>query len=329
MQLDHLAQLPPALAEISLSEIKKVFANPTLVSIPGERPEPVFVSTLLHGNETTSFHVLQHLQRAYAASPPPRSLLVFVGNVEAAAKGLRVIEEQEDFNRIWAHGGTAFHALAQEVLAIAQQSNLFASIDVHNNTGANPLYGCVNALRPADLQMAQLFAPVGVFYRNPPTTQSIAFSQLCPSVTVECGKSGDAAGIAAAIQLVEDVLRLEAFDTNPPEAGTLEVYETLGRVVVDPSVSFAFGEANADLALRSDLEQRNFRGMRAGQVFGTSSRELCPLRVRDEHGGDITREFFKLEQGAITLTCDVTPAMITKDLAIIRQDCLCYLMRPI
>ena len=329
MQLDHLAQLPPALAEISLSEIKKVFANPTLVSIPGERPEPVFVSTLLHGNETTSFHVLQHLQRAYASTEPPRSLLVFVGNVDATAEGMRLIEGQEDFNRIWAHGGTAFHALAQEVLAIARQSNLFASIDVHNNTGSNPYYGCVNALRPADLQLASMFAPVGVLYRNPSTTQSIAFSQLCPSVTVECGQSGDAGGIAAAIKLIEDVLHLDKYDTHPPAPEVLKIYETVGRVVVDPDASLAFGDEGADLNLRPDLEAENFNLMRAGTVFGTTPRMTSPLQVFDEHGSDITGEFFRLEHGSIQLVMDVTPSMITKDIQVIRQDCLCYLMRPV
>ena len=52
------------------------------------------------------------------------------------------------------------------------------------------------------------------------------------------------------------------------------------------------------------------------------------MRVLDEHGRDISDQFFTQARGAITLKQDVVPAMITRDEAIIREDCLCYFMRP-
>ena len=329
MILDRLDRLPEALAHIAPTEIRTVFPNPTLISIPGEKPEPVFVSTLLHGNETTSFDVLQHLTRAYGKRRPPRSLMIFVGNVRAAEQGRRFLEGQPDFNRIWSHGDGPCHDMAREVLAVARSAGLFASIDVHNNTGANPLYGCVNALRPADLQLAAIFAPLGVFYLNPSTTQSVAFSQLCPAITVECGRSGEPDGVAAAIDLVETVLRLDAFAVYPPEPGALDLYETVGRVVVASGHSVSFGETEADLVLRADLETLNFKPLKAGAVWGRTNGGAPPLRVVDEHGADLTDAFFQFNHGEILLASDVVPAMITSDLQIIRQDCLCYLMRPV
>ena len=331
MRLDRLTELPPVLSRIGPREIRKAFAAPSLVSIEGERPETVFVSTLLHGNETTSFFVLQHLQQRFAHTRPPRSLLIFVGNVEAAAEGVRRLDGQPDFNRIWDHGTDGAHALAAEVVGEARKRALFASIDVHNNTGRNPVYGCVNALRPADLHLARLFAPRGVFYLNPPTTQSIAFSRLCPAVTVECGRSGDAEGLAAAIALIEAVLALPAFPADPPPAGALTLFETVGRVVVDPAARFGFGEEETavDLSLRADLEDKNFVRMAAGEVFAERAGGLQPLQVLDEHGRDLTAEFLARKAGALRLTTDVWPAMVTADRTIIRQDCLCYLMQPI
>lgn len=327
--LDRYDRLPEALAEISPREVTSVFPNPALITIEGERKQPLFVSTLLHGNELTSFSVLQHLERACRDSRPERSLMIFVGNVDATGAGVRHLPETPDYNRIWADGDTPWHHLAQEVLTAARQAGLFASIDIHNNTGANPLYGCVNALRPADLQLAAMFAPVGVYYLNPPTTQSIAFSRMCPSVTVECGKTGNTDGISAAIDLVEGAMRLEAFAEAPPPAEALEIYHTVGRVLVAPEASFSFGEAGADIVLRADLEDLNFRAMAAGESWGTVAGETLPLTVLDEHGNDLTDQFFFRDGTDLRLQRPVVPSMITHDAEVIRQDCLGYVMRPI
>lgn len=326
LTLDKLDRFPDAAAELTLEDLPDRFPNPTLILIEGERAQPLFVSTLLHGNETTSFEVLKHIQREYGSRRPPRSLMVFVGNSHAAAKGVRRLEDGPDFNRIWAGGTSAHHRLALEVTTLARKANLFASIDVHNNTGANPHYGCVNTLRPADLELAALFAKVGVYYQNPPTTQSIAFSRLCPAVTVECGKSGDKAGVSAAVELVENAMRLEDFSHRPPPAEALSLYETIGRVVVDETASMSFGECDADLMFRADLEAQNFACMRAGDVWARTTRETAPLTVLNEHGEDLTDSFFSRRGEDIVLKTDAVPSMVTHDYDIIRQDCLCYLM---
>lgn len=328
MQPDHIDHIPRAIADISPRDIKTLFPRPTLITLNGVRDETLFLSTLLHGNETSSFALLQYLEARYRDMPPPRSMLIFVGNVDAAAQGRRRLEHQQDFNRIWSHGTSAYHALAQAVIATARHSNLFASIDVHNNTGSNPYYGCINALRPADLQLASLFAPISVFYRNPSTTQSIAFSELCPAITLECGQSGEPDGLEAAIQLVETVLELDSFATSLPDK-PVQLFETIGRVIIDTDCSIAFNDGEAELNLRAELETLNFTPIQAGHIWGTSTRDRSPLRVVNEHGDDITGEFFSYRDGEITLCADTTPSMITFSLDAIRQDCLCYLMQTV
>lgn len=330
MRLDRLDHIPPRLLEIGVRELRQVFPNPTLIELAGTQPEPLFVCTLLHGNETSSFDVLQALARRYGSgSRPGRNLIIFIGNVEATESGRRHLDHQPDFNRIWAGGQTPYHALAEEVMAIARAREVWASIDVHNNTGTNPLYGCVNALRPADLQLAARFAPVGVYYRNPPTTQSMAFSRLCPAVTLECGRSGAADGIAAAIDLIEYALSLEAFNAHPPAKDQIQLFETVGRVVIQDDTAFAYAGTEAELQLASDLEAMNFRPLPAGWIWGRTSRADGGIKVLDEHGADLTDDFFAVDHGALRLTQPVTPAMITRDIDIIRQDCLGYLMKPI
>lgn len=330
LQLDQLDQLPPALATISVREIRSVFPNPTLIHVAGELDPPLFISTLLHGNETTSFRVLQWLEETLRGGRPRRSLMIFVGNVAAAEAGVRLLDGEPDFNRIWAHGDTPHHRLAQEVLAFARQRGLFASIDVHNNTGRNPVYGCVNALRPEDLHLAASFAPIGVYYLNPPTTQSIAFSHLAPAITLECGQVGDPDGAAAAMALIEHVMSLDGFPSNPPQTGALELFETVGRVLIDPETEVSFGPSSqSTLRLRADLEDLNFQRVDTGDVWATTDADELGLCVVDEHGVDITSAFFRREADRIKLRQRVVPAMVTADEAIIRQDCLCYLMKPL
>ncbi len=260
MHLDHHDAWPPDLADISLAEIQRVLPNPTLITIAGERGPPLFLSTLLHGNETTSFEVLQTLARRYARVRPPRSMLIFVGNVEAAASAARLLPGQPDFNRIWAGGVGPFVALAEQVKQAARAGAPFASIDIHNNTGLNPHYGCINVLRPADLQLAAWFAPLAVYYRNPPTTQSMAFADFCPAITIECGRSQDEAGLAEALRLIDHVMTADSLPTVAPPTSALRLYETVGRVLIDPACSFSFGEGETELVLRADLEHLNFQG---------------------------------------------------------------------
>lgn len=331
MKLDQIDHLPTELLDVDLRDIQQVFPNPTLITVAGAREEPLFVSTLLHGNETTSFDVLKALTARYNASPPPRSLMIFVGNVEAATQGARFLPGQPDFNRIWAGGGTEAGPaadLAHEVMEIARHAEIFASIDIHNNTGANPLYGCINSLRPADLQMAELFSSVGVYYDNPSTTQSIAFSRLCPAVTIECGQNDDAEGLARATNLVEQVLRLEKFTQHMPSDEALKLYHTVGRVVIDPKVEFSFGDPNAELVLHEEIEGLNFTELAAGEVWADACSVAKPFSVLDEHGSDLTDRFFAFDGERILLKQAVTPSMITRNKTVIRQDCLCYLMVP-
>ena len=331
MRLNRIDFLPATLDDLGPRDIMRAFPEPTLVDVAGVREAPLFVSVLLHGNETTGFYVLQHLARAYRDAPPPRSLMIFVGNVEATASGVRLLSGQRDFNRIWSAESeldVPEARLAREVTAIARDAGPFASIDVHNNTGANPYYGCVNALRPADLHLARRFAPVGVYYDNPPTTQSVAFSKFCPAVTLECGKSGDVGGVERAIALIERTMAAEEFPDAAPPAAALRLYRTLGRVVVSDAASFSFGEAATDLVLREDLEMLNFHDLSDGERIGEDRGDASALAVLDEAERDITARFFRREGRDIVLTRPVTPAMATRDHAVIRQDCLCYLMGP-
>ncbi len=334
-QLSCFEEWPKGLADCPSSrDIARILPGPRWMAIEGEQKAPLFLSTLLHGNEKTSFHVLSALANDYAGKRPPRSLLIFVGNVAAAALGKRVLDEQPDYNRIW-HGGihdqTPEHVMAEAVKHKVAAAHPFAAIDIHNTTGRNPHYGCVSSMRAADLYMLQYFADIGVYYQNPPTTLSIAFSKICPSITIECGQSGNMVGFNRALALVRHVLALDAFPKDTTLAPEFRLFETVGRVLVDPEKSISFtGDdmPDSDIVLDSNIEAFNFTDLPAKSVFARSNLGENPLRVINEFGENLTADFFDQIDGQIQVKRQVTPAMITSDTAIIRQDCLSYLMVP-
>lgn len=334
--MDHLAlplarydALPDALLRIGPRDIRSVFPDSALIELTGLAGAPVFLSVLLHGNETTGFYVLQRLAHWMRTHKLPRSLLVFVGNVTATEAGVRHLSGQPDYNRIWEGGRDREHDLAQQVLAEVRAAQPFAAIDIHNNTGLNPHYACVNRLEPEFLHLGSLFSPTLVTFNNPSSVISMAMSKICPSVTVEAGKSGDARGIERAFDLVLDTLHLHAFRSSGLDR-EVSIYETIGRVELARHVSFGFTEtSDADLVFPADLERWNFTPLEAGTPFATSRVPAPVLRVLNAEREDITERFFTREGEVIRLARAITPSMLTQDPQILREDCLCYLMRDI
>ncbi len=51
-----------------------------------------------------------------------------------------------------------------------------------------------------------------------------------------------------------------------------------------------------------------------------------PVIALDEHGRDVTREYFEIRDDELVLSRQAMPSMLTLNQRIIRQDCLCYLM---
>lgn len=326
--LTTLDRVPPGFLDAAPADLHAVLGGPTLVHLPGRRPEPLFVSALLHGNEDVGLRALQALLRRHAGRPLPRALSFFIGNVEAARRGVRRLDGEPDYNRVWP--GTSLPdgpevRLMREVVEAMRARRVFASIDLHNNTGLNPHYACLTRLDPAFLQLASLFSRTVVYFRMPLGVQTAAFAALCPSVTCECGQPGDAAGAAAACDFIDAALHLQAIPARPVRAGDVHLYHTVATVRVPESVDVSFDGRDADIRFVPDLGHFNFRELAAGAALGWV-RGDARLEVVDEAGADVFREMFATDEGRLRLARPLMPAMLTRDLAMVRQDCLCYLM---
>lgn len=319
--------LPERFLEVDPRALHELLDGPTLIHLPGRREPPLFVSTLLHGNEVTGMLAVQELLRRHLEGGLPRALSLFIGNVAAARHGLRHLPGQPDFNRIWKGGDGPEERMAQQVLEEMGRVGPFASVDVHNNTGLNPHYGCVNRLDPRFLHLAALFGRTAVYFLTPDTVLSRAFAELCPSVTLECGHSRERHGVEHALEYLEACLHLREIPAQPVAEGDLDLFHTVARVEVSPEVHFGFGDCDLDLCFATDVDRFNFRELPAGTVLAARrGGDGTGLRVTSEEGGEVGERYFQVAAGAVRTRRPVMPSMLTLDARVIRQDCLCYLM---
>lgn len=333
LHLNQLDYLPEGLVEISSKELHTILPEPTLIHLSGKQTAPLFVSLLLHGNEPTGFMAMQLLLKKYQGKQLPRSLSVFFGNVTAASHNLRRLDNQPDYNRIWP--GTespdcAETALAKEIFNTMKKRNVFASIDIHNNTGLNPHYACINNLDNQFLQLASLFGRLIVYFIRPKGVQSGAFAQICPAVTLECGRPDQHHGIEHALEFLSSCLRLTELPQHPILPQDIDLFHTVAQVKIGDQVNFSFNQVDADLLLNEDLERMNFTEVSPGTVLGTTKNTATmPLIAKDEYGNDVTNHFFSFKNGELQINRLTMPSMLTLDERVIRQDCLCYLMERI
>ena len=325
--IDHL---PPELLSCQATELHELLPGPTLIHLPGKRAEPLFVSVLLHGNETTGFVAMQELLNKYRQQPLPRALSIFIGNISAARFGKRRLDNQVDYNRVWPHPGFSHDSLESKMMAQVvddmRRRKAFVSIDIHNNTGLNPHYGCVNRLDHKFFHLATLFSRTVIYFILPQGVQSQAMAEVCPAVTVECGQPSNYSGVTHALQFMESCLNLAALPEHPVAKHDMDLFHTVATVKVRHDVSFSFHDQHADLLFPQDLDQYNFNELQAGASFGKLHITEPPFCVTSEAGEEIVGQYFTVDNGEVKTLCPVMPSMLTTQEEIIRKDCLCYLM---
>ena len=330
MTLRVLDRVPDGLLEATARDVADVLPEPTLIHLEGQRHPALFVSALLHGDESTGLVAVQQLLRRHAARVLPRALSIFIGNVQAARAGVRRLPGQPDFNRIWPGGDVrdgADVASMRAVVASMRQRGVFASIDVHNNSGLSPHYACVNRFDAPFLQLATLFSRTVVHFVEPRGVQSAAFAELCPAVALECGRPGDAEGEARAARVLDAVLHLAELPQHAPAASDIDLFHTVAIVKVPAAITLSFDAAPADLMFRSDLDHLNFSELAGGTVLArVQTANPAPLAVTAGDGSNRWRDFFEIRDGNLLLRTRMMPAMLTRSVAAVRQDCLCYLM---
>ena len=320
--------IPDGLLDCDAHALHTVLPGPSLLHLAGDKAEPLFISVLLHGNETTGWQAVRSVLQEFQGQRLPRSLSLFIGNVAAAAKGVRHLEEQPDFNRIWkAEGHHAEEVMVRQILEQMRERNVFACIDIHNNTGRNPHYACVNRLATSFFQLATLFSKTVVYFLKPDSVLSMAFAELCPAVTVECGKVSEQSGVQHAREFILNALALDHFTDESMDVHSLNVFHTVAVVKLQAGMSIGVDQAEMDLDLLPEVEQYNFYEIQPGTPLARIHHDRSlPLYAHNEFGKDVSERYFEIRDGYVCNIVPVMPSMMTLDVEVVKQDCLCYLM---
>ncbi len=330
MQLRQLEKLPENILTATHNALYDILPEPTLIHLPGNKGRPLFISALQHGNEPTGFLAIQKLLRKYQHQELPRPVTIFLGNTLAAKYNLRRLDDQPDYNRIWPGTelpSTPESEITREIVDVMKQRDLFASVDIHNNTGLNPHYACINKVDYRFLQLASLFSRLIVYFIRPKGVQSAAFAQLCPAVTLECGRPGQQYGVDHAMEFLDGCLHLAELPDHPVPQQDINIFHTVAQVTIPENIEFTFSNSDAHLQLNEDLERMNFTELSSGTVLGKINNDsTIPLIARDEEGIDVTHQFFRINANELVINRKTMPSMLTLDERVIRQDCFCYLM---
>lgn len=327
MKLNILDHIPKEFFNSGPEELHKLLGGPSLIHIKGASDKSLFLTALLHGNETSSFTVLKDILRPYETVVPPKNIIIFIGNTEAAEQGLRHLKHQPDYNRIWEAGELAENQLAMDVIDYARTQNVFASLDIHNNTGKNPNYGCINYLDDRFLKLASHFSQTTVYFTEPHNANSIAFGRLCPAMTIEAGLSGSEEGIQETKELIDYLLNADEIDWCE-ERKEFDVYHTVARMLVheEAEINFNFELSQGiDISFIADLDDKNFSLLEVGTVIG-KTRDFSLFRVENNQGADITSEFFEFKNELIVTKKKFVPSMLTQLIYVVKEDCLGYVM---
>jgi len=326
-------RLPAGFLDASAPQLHRVLPEPTLLRLDGRAGAPLLVVVLQHGHEDTGLAAVQRMLRAHGDRPLPRPMWLFIANPQAARLASRRIPGGRDLNRCWP--GTAEPAchetrLLTEVFETIVREPLFASIDLHNTTGASPYHVGINTLAPRTLQLASWYARTLVYFERPRGAQSLALTPYCPAVTLECGQPGAPAAVEHTRRFLAQCLASDSILSEAPAASAIDVYRSIARVVIAEGIAFDFGfEATAALALHPALDALNFRDLPAGSVLARTRTDKAPIRAIGADGVDRTADLFTWADGFLRLRRHLMPSLLSRDAQIVREDCLGQLMERI
>jgi succinylglutamate desuccinylase len=324
LKLDHKSEIAEEFFTLGPEQIHQIYPTPTLIHLKGKNPEALFISTLLHGNETTGFYALQRFLANFKSELPPRDLYILIGNTAAARSQVRHLPHQLDFNRIWHDSSHPLTSAVEEVLA---SGPIAACVDIHNTTGMNPPYSVIHRLDDRCLAFAQMFSSNIIYFEQPKEALSVALSRRHLAITIECGLSTNADSVH---QVLEFLNRLSVLNISELEMTQRpDVYESFGRIFIPEKAHFAFDSvSHVDLSIVSDIEKYNFVEIKPGTLVGHYFSDQR-LQLMDVNNSDIGDSYFDYNNGEIRLKQAVTPSLLTSDPQVVRQDVLGYLMNPV
>ncbi|MCP4913584.1 MAG: succinylglutamate desuccinylase [Oligoflexia bacterium] len=329
MKLNILNEIPKELLSCSVEQLHSLLGGPTLIHLDYGKEQTISISTLLHGNEHSGFYAIQDILNQISLNKlsTQYNIALFIGNTEAAKENIRHIEGRPDFNRIWSHEDCEEAKIANEVIKYLEKLTLFCNVDIHNNTGKNPFYACINRIEDNFLALADFFFDNIVYFTEPHEVQSMALARLCPSVTLEAGRSNETKGIAELVTKISSLLNLKELHLKKNKK-EINVYHTVARLRVDEDATINFKEIadkEVDLSFIKDLDELNFKIVKKDTFIGFINNHQ-KLWLESKPLENCFDDYFEIIENKIYTKKEMIPAMLTQNIEVMKSDCLGYVM---
>jgi hypothetical protein len=217
------------------------------------------------------------------------------------------------------------------VLRLIREADPESLIDIHNNTGHNPPYGVCPRIGSAERELVAHFARRVIHSPLRLGTLIEATQGDFPSVTIECGRSGDPNADAIALSGLERYLHDGTEHVADPNA--MEVFTNPRRVTMRAGAELAYGDgpdAGAEFTVARDIDRHNFERLGAGVLIGWLRPGAdWPIAAigPDEH--DDSRSLFIRRGDVIETRTPLTPIMMTTNRRAALDDCLFYVVEPV
>ena len=312
------------LTKLHANELASVLHSPTLFDFSIAKRAPFFLSTLLHGNETSGWDAVRKLVNNDYRDKNLPSCVILVGNVQAAQYSKRMLDGQPDFNRIWEGGSSPYAKWADNVISFLEAKRLWFALDVHNNTGPNPHHSIVTSIDANTMSAARLFSQTAIFAQQPPGVLTRRTSGFCTSITIEAGLPQDP---TSATRAHEYIATLWDHGSVPfVDTSDQELFQNNVRVLIENADTISDDQVPK---FAPKLYRYNFKSIPQGTELARIVVDHARLRAVDEDQRDQTRTFLSYKGKNVSLKRDTILSMYTEDPRIARQDCVCYFLEPL
>ncbi len=336
-EVQFFDSLPSFFFDINQKNVLEHLQGMSLIFHAGNYENTVLVSTMLHGNETSGLDILKKFLKKIEGIEDRPNILILLGNPKAFHENKRFIQGQLDHNRIWTTKESRPDNLtAQKAINHFIEHDFLCAVDIHNNTGKNPIFCCVNRLDKKTLGLAQMFGTDVLFFEDPETALSTFMGRFCPSMAIECGLSGDEFGIERATKFLTEVVKIRTKEDLIEHKFKKNIFKSFGKFTlpIDTEVSFIRRdflptEKNKGVYFFDDLEGYNLKLVPEGTHFGFLFGEKSQVESFTDFGEDIFSKYFEIKDNKIISKISFYAAMVTKDVAVAKADCFFYFLNKV
>lgn len=293
------------------------------------------ISTLIHGNEPSSFYALHRWLKA--GHQPYCNVRFIIASVEAARQEpeftCRYVDGKADLNRLFAiteaqlvnsdEAQIRAASIKQAILEVKPE----AVIDMHNTSSSSPAFSVATKIDMQAQALASFFCQTMIYTR---LTLGALMEQNfnCPIVTIECGGSRDQQAHEMAYQGLTEFLAAEDIFSGH-HLKLVDIIEHPLRLEIGAEYSLLFAQhqhQDVDITLVADIEQHNMGITRADCFIGWSKVGVSAFNVKNEAGQEQTSPLLYCKNGELFTAQPLRIFMATNNVTIAKQDCLFYVV---